>query len=146
VVAKKLSAAIREGLTPILCVGETLTEREEGLHTHVVERQLSVAFADANADDARATVVAYEPVWAIGTGRNASAGDAVAMHRAIRPRIQGHFGAPVANALRILYGGSVNVTNATDLLARDEIDGLLVGGASLDAASFLGILRATPAR
>jgi triosephosphate isomerase len=142
IVAKKLAAALGAGLTPILCVGETLGERESGLEGHVVERQLSVAFGGRGAEDARATVIAYEPVWAIGTGRTAKVSDAVTMHRTIRAWIQERFGPPIAKAVRIQYGGSVNPGNAADLLASDEIDGLLVGGASLDLASFLGIARA----
>ncbi len=146
VVAKKLAAALGAGLTPILCVGETLSERESDLQVHVVERQLSVAFFDTSADDARSTVVAYEPVWAIGTGRTASPDDAVAMHRTIRAWIDGRFGGALAKAIRIQYGGSVNPANAGDLLSRDEVDGLLVGGASLDPASFVAIARASAPR
>ncbi len=146
VVAKKLAAALSVGLTPILCVGETLSEREGGLEAHVVERQLAVAFTGVGDDDARATVIAYEPVWAIGTGRTARPEDAVSMHKTIRAWMQGRFGPAIAKALRIQYGGSVNPANAGDLLARDEVDGLLVGGASLDPESFLGIARAAPTR
>jgi triosephosphate isomerase len=146
VVAHKLAAALGAGLTPILCVGETLEEREGGLQESVVERQLSIAFGDRSGDDARATVIAYEPVWAIGTGRTAKTPDAVAMHRIIRAWIEGRFGAPTAQASRIQYGGSVNPANASDLLASDEIDGLLVGGASLAVESFLAIARAAEAR
>lgn len=146
VVAKKLVAALGAGLTAILCVGETLSEREGDLQAHVVERQLSVAFHGLGVDDARSVVIAYEPVWAIGTGRTASPDDAVAMHRTIRSWIQGRFGAPIAKAMRIQYGGSVTPANAGDLLSRDEVDGLLVGGASLELASFLGIVRAAASR
>jgi triosephosphate isomerase (TIM) len=146
VVARKLGAALGEGLTPILCVGETLSERESGLQDQVVERQLAVAFGDRGVEEARATVIAYEPVWAIGTGRTAKTPDAVTMHRTIRAWMEGRFGAPIAKAMRIQYGGSVNPANAADLLASDEIDGLLVGGASLEVDSFLGIVREAEAR
>ena len=146
VVARKLAAALGAGLNPILCVGETLGEREGGVQEQVVERQLAVAFGDRSAEDARTTVIAYEPVWAIGTGRTAKTPDAVTMHRTIRAWIEKRFGTPTAQALRIQYGGSVNLANAADLLESDEIDGLLVGGASLEVASFLGIVRAAGAR
>jgi triosephosphate isomerase len=139
-VAKKLAAALVGGLTPILCVGETLAEREVGHHVDVVERQLAVAFGERSADDARTVVIAYEPVWAIGTGRTPTGDDAAAMHRAIRAWMRARFGAAVASALRILYGGSVKPEHAADLLRRDEVDGLLVGGASLDVESFVAIL------
>jgi len=146
VVARKLAAALRSGLAPILCVGETLAEREAGRQRAVVETQLECAFGAADATGAAKTVIAYEPVWAIGTGRTATADDAEEMHRAIRAWFGGRFGAGAAAALRIQYGGSVKPDNAASLLAREEIDGLLVGGASLDAGSFLAIARAAGAR
>ncbi|HEU4928191.1 MAG TPA: triose-phosphate isomerase [Candidatus Krumholzibacteria bacterium] len=144
VVAKKLLAALRSGLTAILCVGETLAEREAGHEVDVVERQLAAAFGAVDEAGAVSTVVAYEPVWAIGTGRTASTEDAVTMHRAIRDWMQERFGETVAASQRIQYGGSVNAANAAELLSREDIDGLLVGGASLEAASFAAIVRSVP--
>jgi len=139
-IAPKLAAVQRAGLRPILCVGETLAEREAGRTDAVVQRQLEGSLA--NADPARAAdlIVAYEPVWAIGTGRTATPQLAQEAHEAIRKRLAEHFG-EAAQAIRILYGGSVKPDNARALLAEADIDGALVGGASLDPESFYAIVR-----
>jgi triosephosphate isomerase len=139
VIAKKLAAALGVGLTPVLCVGEQLSEREEGRAEPVVARQLDSAFGAVSRSDAGRIVIAYEPVWAIGTGKTATPADAVAMHRFVRGRVSGRFDPSVAEELRILYGGSVKPSNAQSLLREPEIDGALVGGASLECDSFLQI-------
>lgn len=139
-VRRKVDAVFRAELIPIACVGETLEEREAGRTLEVVLGQL-----DAIAKDLPTLaqiVIAYEPVWAIGTGRVAKAEDAQAVHAAIRERLAVHGGAETADAIRVLYGGSVKADNAKGLFAQDDIDGALVGGASLDAASFLAIIEA----
>lgn len=133
--AKKLRAAIAEQLAPILCVGEKLEEREAGKTEAVVKRQLLSAIAGIAPADLGSLVVAYEPVWAIGTGRNATPSDAAAVHTGLRELLAG---AGVRNT-RILYGGSVNQGNAASLLAQAEIEGVLVGGASLDPAGWAAI-------
>jgi triosephosphate isomerase len=138
-VADKVSAALRGRLVPIICVGETLQEREAGSTLVVVERQLR-AFLPIIASST-SVAVAYEPVWAIGTGKNAGPAEAQEVHAAIRGWL--HHQAPaLARDTRILYGGSVKPDNARDLLAAADVDGALVGGASLDAASFGGIVQA----
>jgi triosephosphate isomerase len=139
-VRRKVEAALRGGLVPIACVGETLSEREGGKTLEVVLGQLD-AILEGLAGVER-LVVAYEPVWAIGTGRVAKAEDAQEVHRAIRTRVAERSGNAVADGLRILYGGSVKADNAGGLLAQADIDGALVGGASLDASQFLAIVRA----
>jgi triosephosphate isomerase len=143
-VAKKLRAALGAGLTPILCVGETLAEREAGRHQAVVGEQLDTALEGWTADEAGGIVIAYEPVWAIGTGRTATPEDAEAMHRFARGRIGERFGPEVAADMRIQYGGSVKPGNAAALLGCEDIDGALVGGASLEVESFLGIAEGAP--
>jgi triosephosphate isomerase len=137
--ARKLPAILAAGLIPILCVGETLEEREAGQAAGVVAAQLEVAFEDLTEADAKRVLIAYEPIWAIGTGRTASPGDAEEMHGHIRRLVARRYDADLAGEVAILYGGSVKPENAADLLAAANVDGLLVGGASLDAEGFAHI-------
>ncbi len=139
--AKKFAAARKHGLTPILCVGELLEEREEGITEDVVSRQLD-AIIDLEGVEALAdAVIAYEPVWAIGTGKTASPQQAQDVHAFIRGKIA-KLNADVADKVQILYGGSVNGANANELFAMPDIDGGLIGGASLKAEDFLAICKA----
>ncbi len=144
-VAAKLRAALRDGLTPIVCIGETLAEREQDKTAEVLVRQLSAAYSGLDAATAAATVVAYEPVWAIGTGKVASPEQARDAHRVARATLDQVVGPSTGSAACILYGGSVNAGNAATLFAEDDIDGALVGGASLEAASFWKIIAAASA-
>jgi len=132
---RKLRAALSGGLLPLLCLGEKLEERERDLTAAVVNRQLNAAVRGLEPAELDRVVIAYEPVWAIGTGRNATPADAAAVHAGIRRALMG-LG---ASASRILYGGSVNAANVAALLAEPEIDGVLVGGASLDPGGWAGI-------
>ncbi len=140
-IARKFGAAIAKGLIPILCVGEQLADREAGRMREVVSRQLDVVLELSGAGALEHAVVAYEPVWAIGTGRNASPEQAEEAHAFIRARI-GARDARIAAATRILYGGSVKAGNAAELFAMPDVDGGLIGGASLKADEFLTILAA----
>ena len=139
-VNKKTMKALAEGLKPIVCVGETLAERESEITKKVVEIQIRGAYAGISASDVLNTVIAYEPVWAIGTGRNATAQQAQDVHRFIRGLIASSYGDSVANAVRIQYGGSMKPENAAELLTQPDVDGGLIGGAALKADAFLGII------
>jgi triosephosphate isomerase len=141
-VALKLRAALRDRLTPIVCVGETLQEREQGMTDAVLGRQVRAAFGGLSSDETHRTVVAYEPVWAIGTGRVATTEEASAAHRIIRLELERAVAASTGERVAILYGGSVTPENAAGLFAEEELDGALVGGASLQAAGFWGIVEA----
>lgn len=141
-VARKTAAALGAGLTPIVCVGETLAERDAGQAEAVVTRQLDGGLGAMDAEHLARVVLAYEPVWAIGTGRTAKPADAQAMHAAIRAWLIGK-GRALGDVVRILYGGSVKADNAASLLAEPDIDGALVGGASLDPEAFASIIRAS---
>ncbi|WP_006788534.1 triose-phosphate isomerase [Thiorhodospira sibirica] len=140
-VARKFAAACRHGLKPILCIGETLAEREQGITEAVVARQLDAVISEVGVTLLTEGVIAYEPVWAIGTGRTASPEQAQAVHAFIRSRIE-QLNADVAAAIRILYGGSVKADNAETLFAQTDIDGGLIGGASLKANDFMAICQA----
>ena len=139
-IAKKVRATQAAGLRPILCVGESLAEREAGQTFHVLRSQLEGSLAQADAACAADLVVAYEPVWAIGTGKTATPEMAQEAHGFVRARLGDRFGA-VAASIRIQYGGSVKPENAAELMAQPDIDGALVGGASLDPESFSAIIR-----
>jgi triosephosphate isomerase len=135
----KLGAAVRNGLAPILCVGEQLPVREAGEHLAYCRNQLEGALAGVTAEQAASLVVAYEPVWAIGTGEVATPENAQEMCAAIRTRLGELYGTDLADGTRLLYGGSVKGSNAAEILAQPDVDGALVGGASLDAEDFVAI-------
>ena len=139
-VNRKTRAALDAGLTPIVCIGETLEERDGGQALQILERQAERSLDGLACDQVASLVVAYEPVWAIGTGRNATAEQAEEAHAHIRATLERTFGADAANSCRILYGGSVKPGNARELVAQPNVDGALVGGASLDPQSFFEIV------
>jgi triosephosphate isomerase len=139
---EKVQAGLAVGLSVILCVGETLEERDAGRTEAVVQEQLSAGLKGITRDQLANVVIAYEPVWAIGTGRNATPDQAQAVHAFIRGWCEAHFGSEAAQTLVIQYGGSVKPDNAAVLMGQPDVDGALVGGASLQADSFLAIVRA----
>ncbi len=141
-VNRKLKAALKHHLVPIVCVGENLAQREANETEEVLRRQTREALAGISAEQAAPIVIAYEPIWAIGTGRTATPQIAAESHRIIRSEVASLLGDPVAEGMRILYGGSVKPENAGELCCQPEIDGALVGGASLDPQSFAQIVAA----
>jgi triosephosphate isomerase (TIM) len=141
-VNRRARAALAAGLLPIVCVGETLAEREAGETFKVIERQIAAGLKDWTGAEWDRLVIAYEPVWAIGTGRTATADQAQEVHAAIRAQLVQLAGAEAAERVRIQYGGSMKPDNAKELMSRKDIDGGLIGGAALQAASFVAIVRA----
>jgi len=142
-VNKKLRQALNKGLLPIVCVGETLKEREAGTANGVIERQVAGALQGVTAAEMEKVTIAYEPVWAIGTGKTATPDQANEIHSFIRKKIQSSYGKEVAGSLRIQYGGSVTPENVSALMAMPDIDGALVGGASLKPESFAALVKFT---
>lgn len=139
---KKVKAAIHHGLVPIVCCGETLSEREEGKTIEKVSTQIKKALADLSKEQAEHIVIAYEPIWAIGTGKTATAEDANFVCGEIRKTVDEIYGSEIAKQIRIQYGGSVKPENIEELLSKEHIDGALVGGASLQAESYIKLLEA----
>ena len=139
-VNRRLRQALRKGLLPIVCVGETLAEREAGRLNEVIGRQVTGGLKDLSAEDMKKVVIAYEPVWAIGTGKTATPEQANEVHSLIRRKVQELFSADIAGGLRIQYGGSVTPENVSLLMAMPDIDGALVGGASLKPESFAALV------
>lgn len=142
ILREKLGLALANGLTPIFCIGEVLEERENGTYNEVVKKQIEEALFDLSAEDFSKIILAYEPVWAIGTGKTATPDQAEDMHAHIRSIIAGKYGKEVADNTSILYGGSCKPSNAAELFAKPDIDGGLIGGASLKCADFMGIVNA----
>jgi len=138
----KVHAALAAGLTPIVCVGELLAEREAGVTNLVNRRQFDGSFSGVSAEDMKKCVIAYEPVWAIGTGKVATPEQAEEVHAYLRDLLAERYGKEVADVVRIQYGGSVKAGNAKELLSKPDIDGALVGGASLKVDAFMGIINA----
>ncbi|MDV6378430.1 triose-phosphate isomerase [Sporosarcina sp. GW1-11] len=141
-VNKKVLAAFKHHLTPIVCVGETLEQREMHETVSIVSEQVTAAFASVTAEQAKQSVIAYEPIWAIGTGKTATAEDANEVCAAIRHKVETIYSKEVADAIRIQYGGSVKPENIAELLSKEHIDGALVGGASLDPDAFVQLVEA----
>ncbi len=145
IINKKVVAALANQLKPILCVGETLAEREAGSTLAVVQRHVELGLAGVTAEQMASVIIAYEPVWAIGTGKVATTAQAQEVHAFIRDLLTKLYGAPVAQKVRILYGGSMKPSNAPELLAEKDIDGGLIGGAALEARSFIDLVKAAEA-
>ena len=141
-VNKKVLKAFEHGITPIICCGESLTQRKQGIYIDWIRMQIKIAFQDVTADQAKKAVIAYEPIWAIGTGVTATSDQAEEVHAFIRSFLAEKYGETVANDTTILYGGSCKPSNAPELFAKPNIDGGLIGGASLKAADFMGIVTA----
>jgi triosephosphate isomerase (TIM) len=139
-VNKKVKAALAAGLIPIVCIGETLAERESGVTFKVIETQLTGGLSGLTPEQASGVIVAYEPVWAIGTGKTATPEQAQEVHKFIREKLSGSFGGDAASKIRVLYGGSVKPDNVKSLMAMEDIDGALVGGACLKADSFSALV------
>lgn len=142
ILKEKTDLVLANGLTPIFCIGEVLEEREAGKHFEVVKQQIEEALFHLSAEDFGKVVLAYEPVWAIGTGKTASPEQAQEIHAFIRQTLANKYGAEVADETSILYGGSCKASNAKELFANPDVDGGLIGGASLNAADFHGIIAA----
>ena len=138
----RLKAALAAGLRPILCVGELLSERDQGVTAETVSAQTKIALLDVSADDVKKVIIAYEPVWAIGTGKTATADQAEEVCAFIRATLANLYGADVAETITVQYGGSMNAKNAAELLSKTNVDGGLIGGASLKAADFTAIVDA----
>lgn len=144
-IAQKIDRVLENGMRAIVCIGETLAEREAGKECNVITHQLEECLFHLPADQMKQIVLAYEPVWAIGTGKNATAEQAQEMHQYIRSVIHGKFGKEISEEIRILYGGSCNPSNAAALFACPDVDGGLIGGASLKAADFTAVIKAAVA-
>lgn len=140
-VAAKVAAVLKHGMTPILCVGETLAEREAGTTLDKVKRQVRIALEKRTNEQVKSMVIAYEPIWAIGTGKNASPSDAQQVIAAIREEVASVASGPAAQAIRLQYGGSVKAGTIADIMRQPDIDGVLVGGASLDPTEFARIVQ-----
>ncbi len=137
---KKVNLALENGIKPIYCCGEVLEERNSGKHFDIIKNQIKAGLFELDKDKFQNVIIAYEPVWAIGTGVTASPEQAQEMHKFIRQEIESHYGTDVAEDTTILYGGSCNPTNATELFSNPDVDGGLIGGASLKADDFLSII------
>ncbi|HEX3009409.1 MAG TPA: triose-phosphate isomerase [Bacteroidales bacterium] len=140
ILLKKVKLALANGLKPIFCIGEVLEERESGKHFDVVKKQIENGLFELTADEFKNVVLAYEPVWAIGTGKTATSAQAQEIHKFIRETVASKYGKAVADNTSILYGGSCKASNAKELFANPDVDGGLIGGAALVATEFLGII------